>query len=141
MVVNDILDADSVASEIQKAGGKAVGVKGPAQDGAANIGAAISAFGRIDIIVNNAGILRDKSFQNMSEKMWDEVLDVHLNGTFQNCKAAWPYFLKQKYGRVLNTTSVSGIYGSFGQANYATAVCETFPKMKNNNSLRSRKQL
>ncbi len=58
----------------------------------------------------------------MDEKMWDDVLGVHLNGTYATTKAAWPYFLKQKYGRVVNTTSVSGIYGNFGQANYATAV-------------------
>jgi multifunctional beta-oxidation protein len=54
--------------------------------------------------------------------MWDQVMDVHLRGTYKVTKAAWPYFLKQKYGRVVNTTSTSGIYGNFGQANYAAAV-------------------
>lgn len=111
-------------SEIRAAGGKAIGVQASATEGSKLVDAAISTFGRIDIILNNAGILRDKSFQNMNEKLWDEVLDVHLNGTYQTCKAAWPHFVKQKYGRILNTTSVSGIYGSFGQANYATAVSQ-----------------
>jgi len=58
----------------------------------------------------------------MDEKMWDDVISVHLRGTYKVTKAAWPYFLKQKYGRVVNTTSTSGIYGNFGQANYAAAV-------------------
>lgn len=84
--------------------------------------AAIDAFGRIDIVINNAGILRDKAFANMDEQQWDQVIAVHLRGTYKVTKAAWPYFLKQKYGRIVNTTSTSGIYGNFGQANYATAV-------------------
>jgi multifunctional beta-oxidation protein len=85
--------------------------------------AAIDAFGRIDILVNNAGILRDKSFANMDDNVFDLVMAVHLRGTYKCTKAAWPYFLKQKYGRIINTTSTSGIYGNFGQANYAAAKC------------------
>jgi len=104
-------------------GGKAAGVKASAEDGDAVVKGAIDAFGRIDIIINNAGILRDKAFTNMDDKLWDQVLNVHLRGTYKVTKAAWPYMLKQKYGRIVNTTSTSGIYGNFGQANYAAAKC------------------
>jgi multifunctional beta-oxidation protein len=122
VVVNDLMDPDTVVQEIQKAGGKAVGVKASAEDGDTVVKAAIDAYGRIDIIVNNAGILRDKAFTNMDDKMWDQVISVHLRGTYKVSKAAWPYMLKQKYGRIINTASTSGIYGNFGQANYAAAV-------------------
>jgi multifunctional beta-oxidation protein len=117
------MDPETVVQEIQKLGGKAVGVKASAEDGDVVVKAAIDAYGRIDIVINNAGILRDKAFTNMDDKMWDQVISVHLRGTYKVTKAAWPYFLKQKYGRVVNTTSTSGIYGNFGQANYAAAVC------------------
>ncbi|KAL2891601.1 hypothetical protein HOO65_010959 [Ceratocystis lukuohia] len=123
VVVNDLANPDTVVEEIKKMGGKAVGVKASAEDGDAVVKAAIDAFGRIDIIINNAGILRDKAFNNMDDNMWDSVMNVHLRGTYKITKAAWPYFLKQKYGRVVNTTSTSGIYGNFGQANYAAAKC------------------
>lgn len=122
IVVNDLMNPDDVVNEIKKAGGKAVGVKASAEDGDTVVKAAIDNFGRIDIIVNNAGILRDKAFTNMDDSLWDPVFNVHLRGTYKVTKAAWPYFLKQKYGRVINTTSTSGIYGNFGQANYAAAV-------------------
>lgn len=122
VVVNDLVNPDDVVNEIKQAGGKAVGVKASAEDGEVVVKAAVDAFGRIDIIVNNAGILRDKAFTNMDESLWDPVMNVHLRGTYKITKAAWPYFLKQKYGRVLNTTSTSGIYGNFGQANYSAAV-------------------
>ncbi|KAF8855279.1 multifunctional beta-oxidation protein-like protein [Acephala macrosclerotiorum] len=123
VVVNDLMDPDTVVQEIQKNGGKAVGVKASAEDGDAVVKAAIDAFGRIDIVINNAGILRDKAFTNMDDKQWDQVIAVHLRGTYKVSKAAWPYMLKQKYGRIVNTTSTSGIYGNFGQANYAAAKC------------------
>jgi multifunctional beta-oxidation protein len=122
VVVNDLMDPETVVQEIQKLGGKAVGVKASAEDGDTVVKAAIDAYGRIDIIINNAGILRDKAFTNMDDKLWDQVMSVHLRGTYKVTKAAWPYFLKQKYGRVVNTTSTSGIYGNFGQSNYAAAV-------------------
>jgi multifunctional beta-oxidation protein len=96
--------------------------KASAEDGDAVVKAAIDAFGRIDILINNAGILRDKAFNNMEDKLWDDVIAVHLRGTYKTTKAAYPYMFKQKYGRIVNTTSTSGIYGNFGQANYAAAV-------------------
>jgi multifunctional beta-oxidation protein len=123
VVVNDLMNPDDVVNEIKKSGGQAVGIKASAEDGDACVKAAIDNYGRIDIIINNAGILRDKAFANMDDKMWDQVFSVHLRGTYKVTKAAWPYFLKQKYGRVVNTTSTSGIYGNFGQANYAAAKC------------------
>ena len=123
VVVNDLVDPEPVVQEIKKAGGEAVGVKGSAEDGDAVVKGAIDAFGRIDILINNAGILRDKAFTNMDDKQFMDVLNVHLRGTYKVTHAAWPYFLKQKYGRIINTTSTSGIYGNFGQANYAAAKC------------------
>ena len=81
----------------------------------------LDAFGGIHIIVNNAGILRDKSFAAMTDQQWDDVQKVHVRGTYKVCKAAWPHMYKQKYGRIVNTSSSSGIYGNFGQANYSTA--------------------
>ena len=122
VVVNDLVNPDTVVQEIVRAGGKATGNKASAEDGDAVVKAAIDAYGRIDIVINNAGILRDKAFNNMDDALWDQVIAVHLRGTYKITKAAWPYFLKQKYGRVVNTTSTSGIYGNFGQANYAAAV-------------------
>lgn len=123
VVVNDLMDPNTVVGEIKKMGGKAVGVKASAEDGDTVVKAAMDAFGRIDIIINNAGILRDKAFTNMDDNLWDPVMNVHLRGTYKVTKAAWPIMLKQKYGRIVNTTSTSGIYGNFGQANYAAAKC------------------
>ncbi|KAI1006092.1 Peroxisomal hydratase-dehydrogenase-epimerase [Podosphaera aphanis] len=123
VVVNDLMNPDDVVNEIQKMGGQAVGVKASAEDGDLVVKAAIDTYGRIDIVINNAGILRDKAFNNMDDTMWDQVIAVHLRGTYKVTKAAWPYMLKQKYGRIINTSSTSGIYGNFGQANYAAAKC------------------
>ncbi|KAK7754046.1 bifunctional hydroxyacyl-CoA dehydrogenase/enoyl-CoA hydratase fox2 [Diatrype stigma] len=121
VVVNDLVDPDTVVGEIKKLGGKAAGVKASSEEGEKVVQGAIDAFGRLDIVVNNAGILRDKAFTNMDDKLWDPVLNVHLRSTYKVTKAAWPIFLKQKYGRIINTTSTSGIYGNFGQTNYAAA--------------------
>lgn len=121
VVVNDLVDPDTVVGEIKKMGGKAAGVKASSEEGEKVVKGAIDAFGRLDIIVNNAGILRDKAFTNMDDKLWDPVMNVHLQSTYKITKAAWPIFLKQKYGRIINTTSTSGIYGNFGQSNYAAA--------------------
>ena len=116
------MNPDTVVQEIQKMGGKAVGNKASVEDGDAVVKSAIDAFGRIDILINNAGILRDKAFANMDDSLWDQILAVHLRGTYKVTKAAYPYMVKQKYGRIVNTTSTSGIYGNFGQANYSAAV-------------------
>jgi multifunctional beta-oxidation protein len=123
LVINDLVNPDDVVKEIRAAGGEAVGVKASAEDGDFVVKGAIDAYGRLDVVINNAGILRDKAFANMDDKMWDQVIAVHLRGTYKITKAAWPYFLKQQYGRVVNTTSTSGIYGNFGQSNYAAAKC------------------
>ena len=120
--MNDLINPDTTVQEIQKLGGKAVGNKASVEDGDDVVKSAIDAFGRIDIVINNAGILRDKAFANMEDKQWDEILAVHLRGTYKVTKAAYPYMVKQKYGRIVNTTSTSGIYGNFGQANYSAAV-------------------
>jgi multifunctional beta-oxidation protein len=122
VAVNDIKDPSEVVNSILSIGGKAVAIVGPAEDGHRNVSATIQAFGRIDVLVNNAGIILDKAFHNMNESMWDKVLSVHLRGTYMNSRAAWPHFTRQKYGRIVNTVSVTGIYGNFGQANYAAAV-------------------
>ncbi|OAL28768.1 hypothetical protein AYO22_02633 [Fonsecaea multimorphosa] len=121
VVVNDVREPDTVVNEIRAIGSKAVPNRTSVEDGAAIIETALSAFGRVDIVINNAGILRDKAFANMTEQQWDHVLNVHLQGTYKVTHAAWPHMLKQKYGRIINTTSTSGIYGNFGQTNYASA--------------------
>ncbi|XP_031828485.2 peroxisomal multifunctional enzyme type 2 [Nomia melanderi] len=113
--------ADIVVQEIKKNGGNAVANYNSVLDGAKIIKTAIDTFGRVDVVVNNAGILRDKSFSKMTDADWDLVQDVHLKGSYRTTKAAWPYFLKQNYGRVIMTTSNSGLYGNFGQANYSSA--------------------
>ena len=122
VVVNDLKGADDVVSEIKAAKGEATAQKISVEDGDAVVKNVVDTYGRIDIVVNNAGILRDKAFQNMTDDLWFPVMNVHLRGTYKVTRAAWPHFLKQKYGRVVNITSTSGIYGNFGQANYACAV-------------------
>ena len=123
IVVNDLVNPDDVVNEIRKSGGEAEPAKFNVEEGDAIAEVAIKKFGRIDILVNNAGILRDKAFTNMSDDLWFPVINTHLRGTYKMTKACWPHFLKQKYGRVINTTSTSGVYGNFGQANYAAAKC------------------
>ena len=116
--------ADSVVEEIKSAGGEAIANKSSVadRDGAKSIvDDAVRAFGTVDIVVNNAGILRDKSFKKMTLDEWDLVIDVHLNGTAYVTWHAWPIMYDKNYGRVVFTSSVSGIFGSFGQANYGAA--------------------
>ena len=116
--------ADVVVEEIKAAGGQAVANKASVsdRDGAASIVKdALDAFGTVDIVVNNAGILRDKSFKNMTLDEFDLVVDVHLRGSVYVTKAAWPVMYEKNWGRVVFTSSTSGIFGNFGQANYGAA--------------------
>ena len=116
--------ADAVVEEIKAAGGQAVANKASVadRDGAKSIVEdAVSAFGTVDILVNNAGILRDKSFKNMTLDEFDLVLDVHLRGTAYVTRHAWPIMYEKNWGRVVLTSSTSGIFGNFGQANYGAA--------------------
>src|SRR6185503_18722788 len=113
--------ADQVVAEIKAAGGEAVADGGSVSDdaGAANlIKRAVDAFGRLDILIANAGILRDKSFGKMELADFEAVMQVHLMGTVKPLMAAWPIMREQKYGRIVVTTSSTGLYGNFGQANY-----------------------
>jgi len=117
--------ADSVVAEIIAAGGKAVAHYGSVADKNAAQGmveAAVAAFGKIDICICNAGILRDKSFKNMTDDMWDIVMDVHLRGTYLVTKAAFDTMVAQgQGGRIVVTSSTSGLLGNFGQTNYGAA--------------------
>jgi NAD(P)-dependent dehydrogenase (short-subunit alcohol dehydrogenase family) len=121
---SDRKPADEVVDEIRRAGGEAVpnyeSVASMA-GGQAIIKTAMDAFGRVDIVVNNAGILRDRMIFNMSEEEWDAVINTHLKGTFAVTRAAAPIMREQKWGRFINMTSTSGLIGNVGQANYAAA--------------------
>ena len=116
--------AQQVVQEIEALGGVAVadGNSVATTEGAeAMVKTALEAFGRVDIVVNNAGILRDKSFKNMTPDLWDAVIAVHLTGAYNVSRAAWPHFCEQAYGRIVSTSSAAGIFGNFGQANYGAA--------------------
>jgi NAD(P)-dependent dehydrogenase (short-subunit alcohol dehydrogenase family) len=116
--------AQRVAKEINDAGGEAVAdgnsVSTP-EGGEAVVKTAIDSFGRVDILINNAGILRDKTFHNMTPDLLNPVLDVHLKGAFYVTRPAWIRMREQSYGRVVNTSSNSGLLGNFGQTNYGAA--------------------
>ncbi|HET8931489.1 MAG TPA: SDR family oxidoreductase [Acidimicrobiales bacterium] len=120
----DASAAQKVVDEIKAIGGEAVAnhdsVATP-EGGKAIVGCAIDAFGKVDIVINNAGILRDKSFHNMTPDLVDPVLDVHLRGAFNVTQPAYVHMREQKYGRIVSTASAAGIFGNFGQANYGAA--------------------
>ena len=120
----DASAAQKVVDEIKAAGGEAVAnhdsVATP-EGGKAIVDTAIEAFGRVDIVINNAGILRDKSFHNMTPDLVDPVLDVHLRGAFNVTQPAYVHMKEQGYGRIVSTASGAGIFGNFGQANYGAA--------------------
>lgn len=113
--------ADAVVKEIKDKGGEAVADYNSVVEGHNIIKTALDKFGRIDILINNAGILRDRSFQKMSDQDWDLVHAVHLKGAYKTTQAAWESFKKQKYGRVIMTSSNAGLLGNFGQSNYSAA--------------------
>ena len=116
--------AQAVVAEIEAAGGVALANGASVTDAAAvaaMVQQAVDAWGRVDILVNNAGILRDKSFAKMELDDFRLVMDVHLMGAVHCTKAVWPHMVAQKYGRILMTTSSSGLYGNFGQSNYGAA--------------------
>ena len=116
--------AAKVVAEIEAAGGEAVAdtnsVSTP-EGGAAIVQSAVDAFGTVDIVINNAGILRDKSFHNMTPDLLNAVLDVHLKGAFNVTQPAWVIMREQGYGRIISTSSSAGILGNFGQTNYGAA--------------------
>ena len=116
--------AQAVADEIVAAGGEALANGASVTDFdavQAMVAQAVAAWGRVDILVNNAGILRDKSFAKMELADFRRVLDVHLMGAVHCTKAVWSLMSEQKYGRIVMTTSSSGLYGNFGQSNYGAA--------------------
>ncbi|KAG9323052.1 hypothetical protein KVV02_004604 [Mortierella alpina] len=113
--------ADVVVEEIRAGGGKAVANYDSVLDGDKIVETAMKAFGRVDVVINNAGILKDVSFARMTDEQWKLIFQVHVDGAYKVLKAAWPIFKQQKFGRIINTTSAAGIYGNFGQANYSAA--------------------
>jgi len=116
--------AQRVVDEIVALGGSAVANSdsvATAEGGEAIVQSAVDAFGRVDILINNAGILRDKAFHKMDAAIIDTVLDVHLKGAFFVSRPAFALMRAQSYGRIVNTTSASGLFGNFGQANYGAA--------------------
>jgi len=116
--------AQQVVDEIKAAGGEAVAnydtVATP-EGGRSIIQTALDTFGRIDIVINNAGILRDAAFKNMDAEKLEPVIDVHLKGAFYVTQAAWEPMREQNYGRIVNTSSAAGLFGNFGQTNYGAA--------------------
>ncbi|MCA2013698.1 SDR family NAD(P)-dependent oxidoreductase [Cereibacter sphaeroides] len=126
VAVNDLGadNAQAVADEINASGGQAMAVAASVSDFEAvqgMVAKVIAEWGRLDILVNNAGILRDKTFAKMDLADFRLVVDVHLMGAVHCCKAVWPHMQAQNYGRIVMTTSSSGLYGNFGQSNYGAA--------------------
>jgi NAD(P)-dependent dehydrogenase (short-subunit alcohol dehydrogenase family) len=126
VIVNDLSPeaARRVVEEIDGAGGQAVPMAanvGDYEQVSAMVDKAVSMWGRVDVLVNNAGILRDKTFAKMNLADFRLILDVHLMGSVNCTKAVWEIMRTQRYGRIVMTTSASGIYGNFGQSNYAAA--------------------
>ena len=124
LVINDLGEADKVAQEIRDAGGEALADSADVsnlEQVEAMVARALDEWGRVDVLINNAGILRDKSFQKMPIEDFRLVIDIHLMGTVHCTKAVWDIMREQSYGRIVFTSSSSGLYGNFGQSNYGAA--------------------
>lgn len=120
----DAAPADGVVAEIRAAGGEAIASHesvATEEGGRAIVGTALDRFGRMDILIHNAGILRDRSFAKMTADEWRAVMAVHLDGAFHVARPAFLAMKEARYGRILMTTSISGLFGNFGQANYGAA--------------------
>lgn len=111
--------ADKVVEEIKKGGGQAVADYNSVENGDKIIETALKAFGHVDIVINNAGILRDTTFVKMRDEDWELIYKVHLLGAYKVTKAAWNHMRERGYGRIIMTASAAGLYGNFGQANYS----------------------
>ena len=118
---SDSKAADVVVNEIKEAGGEAVANYNSMEDFDKLVTMALESYGKIDIVIADAGILRDKTFARISPQDWDSVHNTHLRGSFLTVQAAWPHMRKQNFGRIIFTSSVAGVYGNFGQANYSAA--------------------
>lgn len=116
---SDASPAQKVVTEIKTAGGSAVANQDSVDQGDKIVTQAMDTFGRVDIVINNAGFLRDVAFHKMTLNDWQDLYAVHLLGAFKVAHAAWPCMREQNYGRIINTASAAGIYGNFGQANYS----------------------
>ena len=113
--------AQIAVDEIKAAGGEAVANTDSVENGDKIVQTALDTYGRVDVVVNNAGILRDASFAKMTDAEWDIIYRVHLLGAYKVTRAAWPHMRNANYGRIVMTTSIAGVYGNFGQANYSAA--------------------
>jgi (3R)-3-hydroxyacyl-CoA dehydrogenase / 3a,7a,12a-trihydroxy-5b-cholest-24-enoyl-CoA hydratase / enoyl-CoA hydratase 2 len=118
--------AEQVARALKGLGVEAVANTDSVVDGARIVQQAMDTYGRLDVVINNAGVLRDRAFHNMTAEDWDTVLEVHLRGSFAVTRAAWPILRERGYGRVVMTASGAGVYGNFGQANYSAAKLALF---------------
>ena len=124
VILWDVIDGEPTAKTLAARGGKIVYRKVDItnrEEVDRETGWALSEFGRIDILINNAGIIRDRSFLKMSELEWNSVIEVNLKGAFNTCKAIVPIMKEANYGRIINTSSINGLAGAFGQTNYAAS--------------------
>lgn len=123
VLINDLnkAAADATVAEIKSKGGQAIANYNSVLESDAIVKQAMDTWGRVDVLVNNAGIIRDKSFIKMTDAEWNLVLQIHLDASYKMSKAVWPVMMKQKQGRIINTSSAVGLYGNFGQANYSAA--------------------
>jgi NAD(P)-dependent dehydrogenase (short-subunit alcohol dehydrogenase family) len=124
VVINDIVDPEQAVAAVRARGGEATAddhsIVTP-EGGEAVVATALDRYGRVDIVVNNAGIVRDKTFAKMTAELLDPVLDVHLKGAFNVTVPAYRYMREHGYGRIVSTTSAAGLFGNFGQTNYGAA--------------------